>query len=319
MPKTLWEYADWLDQRGLIWPRVPPPEPVKATPYLESLRGIRAVLWNVYGTLLRISDGRLLHLHPEPLRMQVALEKTIEEFRMWPSMSRKPGAPWESLLPVYRRLVEDASLAGVGRSGDVPEVDSAVIWRQILGRLKQRDYRWDGSLYGDEHGLSTKMAYFFHANLQGVEARSDALSALETVAQSGLKQGLLADGQCFTVVQMLRALAQQGTLPPPKRLLDQECFVLSYREGLRKPSPSLYAACVRRLAQLGLQPREVLYVSHRVADDLAVARQFGLRTALLAAEKEGFQASAEDLADPDRRPDRLLTRLRQIRHLIATR
>jgi len=63
MPKTLWEYAEWLSQRDdLIWPAAPPRRPVKAVPSIKPLPGIRAVTWNVYGTLLRITDGDLLQL-----------------------------------------------------------------------------------------------------------------------------------------------------------------------------------------------------------------------------------------------------------------
>jgi len=99
MPQTLSEYAEWLEQRSdLIWPKPPPLEKPKAKPYTLPLEGIKAVTWNVYGTLLHLSAGRLLHIHAQELAMQVALEKTIEEFHMWPAMSRKPGQPWEIML-----------------------------------------------------------------------------------------------------------------------------------------------------------------------------------------------------------------------------
>ncbi|HMF12953.1 MAG TPA: HAD family hydrolase, partial [Gemmataceae bacterium] len=76
MAKSLQEYADWLDERHLLWPAAPAPVPPKATPYHKPVADIRAVTWSVYGTLLTISDGRLLHLHPDPLCMEVALDKT---------------------------------------------------------------------------------------------------------------------------------------------------------------------------------------------------------------------------------------------------
>src|SRR5947207_11420204 len=46
---------------------------------LKPLAGIKAVTWGVYGTLLTISEGRLLFLHPDPLCMEVALDKTRSE------------------------------------------------------------------------------------------------------------------------------------------------------------------------------------------------------------------------------------------------
>jgi hypothetical protein len=87
MAKTLAEYAEWLETRDLIWPTPPKLIPVQAQASISPIKGIRAVTWNVYGTLLRIADGQLLHIPSQPLRLQVALEKTIEEFNMWNSIS----------------------------------------------------------------------------------------------------------------------------------------------------------------------------------------------------------------------------------------
>ena len=41
---------------------------------------MRAVLWNVYGTLLAIPGGDLAFEHPQPFVMSSALDKTIQEF-----------------------------------------------------------------------------------------------------------------------------------------------------------------------------------------------------------------------------------------------
>src|SRR5260221_4081262 len=106
MVKSLEEYADWLDGRDLLWPAAPQPVRPKATPYLKPLAGIKAVTWGVYGTLLTISEGRLLFLHPDLLCMAVALATTIREFAMWHSMSRKHGAPSEYLVQLYKCIVE---------------------------------------------------------------------------------------------------------------------------------------------------------------------------------------------------------------------
>ena len=57
MAKTLIEYAEWLDDRKLIWPAPPKRVPITAKPSIGPLAGIRAVAFSVYGTLLRISDG----------------------------------------------------------------------------------------------------------------------------------------------------------------------------------------------------------------------------------------------------------------------
>ncbi|MFQ5732725.1 MAG: HAD hydrolase-like protein [Planctomycetaceae bacterium] len=317
MAKSLSEYADWLDERRLIRPQPPAIQPAKATPSLKPLPGVKAVTWGVYGTLLRISDGELLLDHPQELRMQVALDKTIGEFNMWNSMVRKPGEPWKQMCRLYQKLLEHERMAGGGRQGNLPEVDARSVWRIIVGRLRKKGYAWESSLYGDEEQLVEKIVYFFHRSLQGTEASPNALRAVTAIADAGLSQSLMGNGQCFTLVQLLRGLQAQGTLPPPGRLFALDRTVLSFREGVRAPSETLYRRCARRMREAGIEPREVLHVGCRLADDLAAAKAVGMRTALYAADKTALRASRSEINDPELRPDRLLTDLAQIRDVLA--
>src|SRR5439155_29929 len=82
----------------------PEVERPKAKPHLTRLRGVRVVTWSIYGTLLAISGGELYLAHPNKFVMDVALDKTIQEFKMWGSMSRKPGQPADYLAQIYDKL-----------------------------------------------------------------------------------------------------------------------------------------------------------------------------------------------------------------------
>ena len=192
MSKTLLEYAEYLDERNLRWPAPPKFEVVNAAPSMKPLSEIRAVTWNLYGTLLRITDGELLFRHPQTIRMEVAIEKTIHEFNMWNSMTRRPGKPEDLLLPKYLNALEEARLTASNRKGDLPEIDSAQIWRKLLELLDKKEYRYDESLYGDMNELAQKVAYFFHCSLQGMEAAKGALSTLIALSEGGIRQAALA-------------------------------------------------------------------------------------------------------------------------------
>jgi FMN phosphatase YigB (HAD superfamily) len=316
MAKSLQEYADWLDERQLLWPAAPAPVLPKATPYLKPLTDIRAVTWGVYGTLLTISDGRLLHLHPDPLCMEVALDKTIHEFNMWHSMSRKPGAPWEYMYQQYKGLVEANQLAASPRTGEAPEVDAAHLWQVLIGRLGKKEFSWDEAFYGDLEEFSQKVAWYFHAALQGAGAAPNALAALRHVRESGLRQGLVGDGQCFTLVQLARALPAQGEFPGLSKLFTKGCVSLSFQFGVRQPAATLFEACLAQLARRGISPGQVLHVAPRLKEELAPARKLGMRTALYAGDSASVAATSTEINDPALRPDRILTDLRQIRQIV---
>lgn len=317
MGLSLREYAAWLNERKLLWPAAPKIEPAKATPYLAPLTGIKAVAWNVYGTLLTISDGQLLLQHPQAVRMQIAMEKTIHEFNMWGSMTRRPGEPWEYFLPKYNTAVDDAKLAGGCKKGDFPEVNSAAVWRKLLDMLSQKDYAYDKNRYGDLDELAEKVAFFFQLCLQGIQAAPSALRVVTDVANAGLQQGLLAESQSYTLAQLLQGLEQQGRLPPLTDVFAPGCLILTHELGVRKPSVSLFQRSREQFAELNIKPEQVLYVSSRLTDDLAVAKQQGFRTALFAGDKLSLKASAAECKDPATKPDRLLTKLDQIHGLLG--
>jgi FMN phosphatase YigB (HAD superfamily) len=316
MPLTLEQYAAYLDTRELTWPAPPEVKPVKARPHLVRLPGVRCVLWDVYGTLLRIAGGELWFEHPQPFVMDVALDKTIQEFKMWGSMSRKPGQPAEYLKQIYRQVfLEQRSVPGGGERH--PEIASERLWEAIVKKLLQKDYRFDAGFYGSLNEFTRKVAYFFHASLQGTACHLGAAAALKHVAGKGLTQGLLGDGQCFTTVQLQRGLAAQDPEARLERLLTDGVSVLSCEVRARKPSDRLFRQALSNLTGRAIAAAEVLHVGCRVEKDLVAARRLGLRTALFAGDRESLQATAEQLKDPHVRPDVLLTELSQIAEVVG--
>src|SRR5437870_321886 len=111
MALSLEQYAHWLDGRSdLLWPAVPKAEPPRARPYLKRLAGIRVISFSIYGTLLRISGGELCFTHPEKFLMEAALDKMIQEFKMWQSMTRKPGKPSEYMAKMYEQILDEVRI-----------------------------------------------------------------------------------------------------------------------------------------------------------------------------------------------------------------
>jgi FMN phosphatase YigB (HAD superfamily) len=276
---------------------------------------VRIVLWNVYGTLLAISGGELLFEHPQTLIQKLALDKTLQEFKMWASMSRKPGQPADYLAQLYAQVLLEQKLSPGGEK--YPEVVSDRVWQALIKKLLSKDYKWDAGFFGSLNEFSRKVAYFFHASLQGTAAYRGAADALRHIATAGLAQGLLADGQCFTPPQLQHALAQQDDSVKVDEIIGAEERWLSYEIRGRKPSDRLFRAAVTALAGRGIEPEHILHIGSRIAQDLLPAKRLGLRTALFAGDKGSLQATAEQLKERASRPDVLLTELSQIADVVG--
>ncbi len=314
MSLSLEGYADDLaGRKDLIWPKPPKAEPANARPGIRPLPEVRCVLWNVYGTFLNIFQGEILFEHPKEIVMSFALDKTIQEFNMWASMSRRPGLPSVQMKVLYDQVIA-FDMVGIGSiSGErFPERPAEKIWEIVVKTKLKPDYHYDVSKFGPLGEYAKKIAYFFHASLQGTAPHEGAVEAVRALSDRGMRQGFLTDGQCFTWAQLRRAILADHPGLDPDLFFDKKLRILSSDVGAKKPSERIFQRTKEALAATGLQPSQVLYVSNRLEKDLAPAKKMGMKTALYVGDKSTMQARPEQLKDPHMSPDLLLTRLDQL-------
>ena len=310
-------YATSLCERSdLVWPKPPAIEPFKAKAGSFGLKGIRCVMWGTYGTLLHVASGDLLFEHPKEFVTNLALEKTIQEFRMWGSMSRKPGQPSDSLLPIYRNLIFDLK-AGSGLPGEkFPELASERVWEAVIQKLQKKDYVIDHGKYGSTIEFARKIAFFFHTALQGANVYPGSVATISDLASRGILQGLLGNGQCFTTAQLKWGLKNQQLCDPEVWFCKDLC-VLSGTVGARKPSNTLFQAAANAAKNRGLLPEQVLHIGSKLREDLIGAKKVGFKTALFLGDKSSSQVEASELKDPETRPDALITSYQQLLMMLA--
>jgi FMN phosphatase YigB (HAD superfamily) len=316
MPLTLEQYANYLDSRGATWPAVPPLERPKARPHAAPIEGVRAVTLSIYGTLLTISTGELLFEHPQKFIMDLALEKTVQEYKMWGSMSRKPGQPSEYMGQLYNKSLTELRM--VPSPGEKhPEIQSERVWEKIVKMLFQKEYQFDAGFFGSLNEFSRKIAFFFHASLQGTACYEGVAQTLQGLKKRRLTVGLIADAQVFTLVQLQRGLTPQDASARVDELIDKDVRALSNEVGARKPSERLFKKALAALETQGIDPGQVLHVGSRIAQDVIPAKKLGMRTALFAGDKASLAATAEQLKDPASRPDVLVTELPQLLDVVG--
>lgn len=309
MPLTLEQYVERLDERtDLPWPAAPKVDAPKAKPHLTQLR-VKAVMWTAYGTLLNVLQGELLYEHPQDFVTEAALGKVIKEFKMWNSMSRKPGDPAIHLKEAYTKTLGTMRMVG-GGGEKLPEVADERVWEDIVKKL--RDYSFDVVTYGSLNEFARKMAYFYHASIQGAAAYPGAAETLRMLNEGGRPQGLITDGQAFTPWQLSRCLKRQEPEFDLNAVMPLSLRIVSGERKARKPSDTLFKAAMQALAEKGLRPEQVLHVGSNLVRDIVPAKKHGFRTALFAGDKASLNATPEQLKDPASRPDVMLTELSQV-------
>src|SRR5262249_43030760 len=101
------------------------------------------------------------------------------------------------------------------------------------------------------------------------------------------------------------------------QVLDEGVGGLSVEVGARPPSNALFQHALAQCEAYGVQPAQVLHIGSRITLDIAPARRLGMRTALLAADKDSMDASPELWGKEGNRPDVLLTEPTQIAEVLC--
>ena len=274
--------------------------PVKLRPRLHKLQGIRAVLFDVYGTLVdsgidpsRSFSRRILSHKIQNALRQAGLNPCGPEMGL--SIS---DALQERIAHVHRL----ARARGI----DYPEVDIRNIWRQVLSTSIQRGWVKGGV----NARVITRIALEFEGIQNPVALMPGIKTVLARLHQCGIKMGIVSNAQFYTplILQVLfgARLARIG--------FDRSFCIWSYRLGRAKPSPDLLKLALERAGQkYGLRPREVLVVGNDWKNDLAPARRAGCRTALLAGSIRSFPYPASEVRRGQ--PDLLLTHWSQLENI----
>lgn len=277
---------------------------------LQSLPGIRCVLFDVYGTLLVSGSGEVGTLLPDAegdaFRESLAAVGVAVALPPEAAGARSDGSLTEERGRKALTAAVAASHARDRADGvEYPEVDIVDIWRDCLAQLADEGLLPPptGSDWGTLDFEQLALEYELRTN--PVWPMPGAETCLASMRQRGILTGLISNAQFFTP-RILAAL-----MPAAFSDLDSSNDVqyYSYRHRQAKPGLALYELAVQDLADRGISPHEVLYVGNDMLNDMWPASQVGFRTALFAGDRRSLRWREGDSRVADLKADVVVSEL----------
>jgi putative hydrolase of the HAD superfamily len=273
------------------------PLPTDTAPLLPRLEGIRAVLFDVYGTLVVSASGDSGVDMAEDDRD--AFCSALAAVGLHPAaMGEVSGA--DLMTAAIRADHARRRAEGV----DYPEVDILAIWGQVAAGLPP------GTLSGG--GLSAerlrRLAVEYECRSNPVWPMPGLSEVLDELRGRGLALGIVSNAQFYTPL-MLRAFLHRDL---PELGFDPQLCAWSYRALEAKPSTRLYRQVLAGLQRRGVTAEEALYVGNDMLKDIWPASVCGLRTALFAGDRRSLRLREDDPRCLGVAPDLVLTDLRQL-------
>jgi putative hydrolase of the HAD superfamily len=272
------------------------PLPTTAEPRLGPIDGIRAVVFDIYGTLIVSAAGDLVPTG----------ELAARAFREALGTAGVPSSAVAHLngANLLNERIRHQKATARANGIDHPEVDIIAVWRGLLEGL---------NLSPSEEALrSLALEYEFRVNQ--VWPMPYMRELLAELSGRGLVLGIVSNAQFYTPL-MLEAFLEQ---PLREAGFDPACCTFSYRLLRGKPSKRIYEHALATVADKhGIRPAEVLYVGNDMRNDIWPASRVGCRTALFAGDDRSLRLRRDDPCCADVHPDRIITDLRQITESIV--
>ncbi len=267
-------------------------------PRLPRLADIRAVVFDIYGTLLISGSG------------DIGASDPVVRGEAFASTMRAMGWEWsgaaEEGAAELRRTVENGHRSMRAGGIDFPEVDIVEVWRETCERLVER-----GRLTTLGTPDWARAAVEFETRTNPVWPMPDLERCLARLQQGGQVMGIISNAQFFTPLLfpalLGKSLDQLG--------IDPGLRYYSYEYRCAKPGQRLYQIAAEELATRGIDAAEVLYVGNDMRNDIGPAAAIGFRTALFAGDKRSLRLRADEVGRGE--ADAIVTELRQIPELIG--
>jgi putative hydrolase of the HAD superfamily len=277
-------------------------KPIAEQPVLTSIEGVKAVVFDFYGTMFISGTGDTIIEAPAESR-QKAFDDAFR--KMFPNLKDRPDAVRG--VKLYQETIHIHKERMKSQGVDYPEVNIREVWKDVLLQLPETD-----GLHPDEE-LLEKLTVEFEMRDNPTWPMPDLYDTIESLHNKGLILGILSNSQFYTPM-IYEAHFESD---PSKDLFDINLCIYSFEERLCKPSLSFHKKLKRAVEDhYGFTTDEVLYVGNDMLKDIWPAHHFGFKTALFAGDARSLKWRREDERCRDLQPDLVITQLHQLNEYI---
>jgi putative hydrolase of the HAD superfamily len=283
------------------------PLPTGVKPRIKKDQAIRALLFDVYGTLLISSSGDIDETEISETNLKLALDAAGIKIA-----NGKPDA-LDHILKDYEYTIRICHEAARMNSINYPEIDVLSIWKIVLIHSRRK-----GLVHFADDADIMLMTCVFEFLSNKVYPMPGLKETVSKLRQLRIPLGIVSNAQFYTPVLMNYYLHDEINLSEKVRGFDQELTVLSYKFGKGKPDSALYEELIPTLSRkYGIKPSEVLFIGNDMVKDIFASKQAGFKTVLFAGDERSLRMREDDKRTANLEPDHIITELPQILTILS--
>lgn len=276
--------------------------PTAEEPTLTKIPGIKAILFNVYGTLL-ISGSGDGSADPTVDRA-VALSESLERVGFFGDLK---GAGVRG-IELLGELVEHHHYLCRLCNILSPEIDIEDLWCKVLSALHE-----EGLLTTEAAGPDQikALSVEYECRVNPTWPMPGCVEFLSQCADSDRVMGIVSNAQFYTPILFETFFGKNV----PKLGFDPECCIWSYIVGEANPSQKLFDRVIGTLMiKHNIRAEETVYVGNDLLNDIDTAQKAGCKTVLFAGDRRSSRQKDARVAGIV--PDAIITKLSQLNEVL---
>jgi len=255
---------------------------------LERVHDIKAVIFDVYGTLVNYWREEFSNTGSKEAVLLDAFKKTMDRFGFSAFLLKmNPESPPEvTLRDFYHGLIAISHQKLRENGATEPEIRIEEIWHTILLMMERHGFDHENSGAENVHELSFHVAYYYNFHSLGRGFYPGVVSALTTLRDSNLKLGVLSNAQFYTPIDLTLFVREQSNdrLDDYLEIFDTDLTFYSYQYKAAKPGQALFRKLFDALYQFRILPSQTVVVGNDLLADIKPAQEVGMKTALFTGD-----------------------------------
>lgn len=280
------------------------PLPTETPPQLHRLGSVKAVLFDVYGTLFVSGSGDVGTAAATDTAEALTQALVVSGFE---GDLEQAGQVGKDML---KAEILEWHKAGHDAGIDFPEVEITKVWKKIIDSLCNTDTLTTAGVELDQIRC---LALEYECRVNPVFPMPGSIETIGALKERGLALGIVSNAQFYTPL-LFPAFFEQTV---EQCGFDPECCIWSFKELKAKPSTALFPKAKKFLKKNhGIELEETVYVGNDMLNDIYCAKQAGCKTVLFAGDQRSLRLRENDERCLAIQPDAVITSLSQLLEII---
>lgn len=278
--------------------------PTGAKPAYLKTNKIKAVIFDIYGTLIISASGDIMQSSYDAKMFEDALNKA----------GYRINVPVDDLMKIHSLFKEEVSTGkqqAIASGTPFPELNIVDVWTRTLQRAE------DQNIISTNGAPDVKLfTFIFELNSNQVWPMPNMKEMLDGLKAKGYPLGIVSNAQFYTPVIMNYFLNKEIKGDEFLDGFEQDISVFSYKMLKGKPDTAVYEALVEPLKARGLKPEEVLFVGNDMLKDIYASSQVGFKTCFYAGDMRAYRLREDHPEASKVKPDFVITELNQLLEIL---